>query len=110
MKHPQLKKPRFGFQLSVLIRWLAHVAPSSDERACHVSILTLFGSRRRSNQIAKKFPLASEAIAGKNWSFGAGSAVSVVLRKRASDHVSPPSCESWIEMSALDCWRLTLFW
>src|SRR2546425_13359151 len=110
MKHPHLKKPRFVSQETVLMRWLDQVAPSSLDRACHVSMFVLCGSRRRSNQMAKKFPDSSEAIAGKNWSPGAGSPVSVVLRNRASDHVRPPSCESWIEMSAFDCGRLTLFW
>src|ERR671935_50318 len=104
MKHvpprSQLKKPRFGSHDLLLIRWLVQVAPSSFERASHVSILVLSGSRRRSNQIAQKLPFSSDAIAGKNWSFGAGAPS--LVRKRASDQVRPPSCESWSEISAPD--------
>src|SRR5256886_879388 len=110
MKHPQVKKPRNGFQDTLLILRLFHVAPSLPEVASHVSMFVLAGSRRRSYQMAKNFPFSSEAMAGKNWSCGAGIPGLVVLRNCASDQVIPPSCESEIEMSAPDWARFTLFW
>src|SRR2546429_1691850 len=109
MKQPHWKKPRNGSQDKLLILRLFHVAPSLPEVASHVSIFVSAGSRRRSNQMAKNFPFSSEAMAGKNWSSGAG-LPACVLRNRASDQVIPPSCESEIEMSAPDWARFTLFW
>src|SRR5438309_1867651 len=110
MKHPQPKKPKFGFHDTLLIRPAFQVTPSSLDVASHVSMFVFFGSRRRSNQIAYNVPASSEAIAGKNWSPGAGSPPGVVLRNRASVQVRPPSREIEIEMSAFDWDRLMLFW
>src|SRR5712691_2146592 len=109
MKQPQLKKPSSGFQGTLEMSQLLHVAPSSDENAWNVSISLLLGSLRLSNQIACKFPASSTAIHGKNWSFGAA-APPAVLMVFASDHVVPPSRDCWNEMSAPDVCRSTLFW
>src|SRR6266508_3736779 len=105
-----MKSNRIESQAWVVMRRDRQVSPSSDETACHVSTRVLPGSRRRSYQMATRLPAGSESIHGKNWSLSAGCPVPVTLRNLASDHVAPPSVESWMEMSASDCGRLTLFW
>ena len=66
MKAPEVKKPWSGFQSAAPIRKLCHVRPSLVEVAWNVVMLWLFGSVRRSSQIAWNFPCSSTAIYGKN--------------------------------------------
>src|SRR4051812_31291939 len=96
MNAPDVKNPRSGFHDLLLIRDDVHVAPSSVETACHVSMLRLAGSRRRSNQITFSSPEGVESAQGKNWSFRAGRPFAAVLKKRASVQCRPPSydCEN----------------
>ena len=84
--------------------------PSLVEVACQVSMLRLAGSRRRSNQMAYRFPSGLESTQAKNWPLRAGAPPAWVLRKRASVQVKPPSRDCWTEMSAPETAPLTSFW
>ena len=89
---------------------LGQVAPPSVESPWKVSISTLLGSLRLSNQIAWRFPPGSTSIQGKNWSFGAGSPDPSTATGTMSDQVRPWS-NDWVkEMSAPDAALSMLFW
>src|SRR5436190_1271934 len=97
MNAPDLKNPRSGFHVVVLIFTFFQVLPSSVERASKVPMSWLLGSWRRSSHMATKSPLGVAAIQGKNWLFGAG-APPCRLIVRASDHVFPPSWDRLTSM------------
>ena len=67
MKHPQLKNASSGSHASSLTRTFVHVWPPSVDSPTNVSIRSLVGSLRWSNQTAKTSPVdPSTASQGKN--------------------------------------------
>src|SRR6266498_782809 len=102
MNAPLVKNPQSGFQLSVLIRKVFHVAPSFLEVACHVSIHLFSGSSRVSSQMTWNVPFGAAATHAKNWSFGAGWPELSTESVFASDHVWSPSRDSQYEMFVPD--------
>src|ERR1700692_2748842 len=107
MNAPLLKKLRLGFQALVLMSWLDQCTPSADS-PWKVSIQVLFGSLRRSYQIATHLPLDSEVKDGKNWSCGAGVPLAARLMYRIALQVVPPFVDCSNEMLApeVDAFRL----
>src|SRR5919204_1190036 len=111
MKHPQLKNARSGSHGSSEISSFVHESPPSVEIPRNVSISSLAGSLRLSNQTANASPVVgSTTIHGKNWSPPAAPPESVTLTVPVSDHVAPKSSEVWTEMSAFETVRSMLFW
>src|SRR5919204_667662 len=106
MKHPQLKNARSGSHGSSEISSFVHESPPSVEIPRNVSISSLAGSLRLSNQTANASPVVgSTTIHGKNWSPPAAPPESVTLTVPVSDHVAPKSSEVWTEMSAFETVR-----
>ena len=83
------------------MRKLDHVRPSSVEVAWYVVMLWLFGSARRSSQIAWNVPCWSTAIHGKNWLFAASVWFGLTLTGTGFDQVDPLSRERLTSMSPL---------
>src|SRR5438309_561691 len=99
MNAPDLKNPRSGFHVVVLIGPFCQVAPSLLDHASNVPMSWFAGSCLRSSHIAVNLPCWSDAIHGKNWFPLAGLPAAFVLMGIAFDHVAPPSCERLTSMS-----------